>query len=133
MQGVAMDVLNRLVQEDDQSVEAWYLGGWCQSLISIELKAATSPKLDGDPTDAEQTIEDTMKGSRHWLETSMKLYELLDYEDDRLFDHAKELVTELDMVLGMEDEQAEGGEEEYGDEWDGIDGDENGDAEMADM
>ncbi len=126
MQSEAMDVLNRLVQEDDQSVEAWYLGGWCQHLIAERVRST----LNGSGQDSElnQTPEATMKGSRHWLKTSMKLYELLDYEDDRLYDHAKELVAELDTVLGPEDEQAEGGDDEEGDEWDGIESG-DGDAE----
>lgn len=112
MQSEAMDVLNRLVQEDDQSVEAWYLGGWCQYLLADRPKTTNAQNVGDDESDRAQTIEATMKGSRHWLKTSMKLYELLDYEDERLFDHAKELVASLDTVLGPEDEHAGGGDEE---------------------
>ena len=135
MESEAIEVLNRLVQEDDQSVEAWYLGGWCQNLIAEQEMSQTSQTEKGSEreTDRTQTIEAAQKGSRHWLKTSMKLYELLDYEDERLYEHAKELVASLDMVLDPEDEQAEGGEDEYGDEWDGIE-DEDGesDEEMKD-
>jgi hypothetical protein len=66
----------------------------------------------------------------------LKLYELLDYEDERLKDHAIELVTALNQELGVEDGGDE--EEEWQDESDGseigedleaTDGD--GDAEMT--
>ena len=136
MESEAMGVLNRLVQEDDQSVEAWYLGGWCQHLVAEREKSAPSQTLigNGRGSDKAQEIEATMKGSRHWLETSIKLYDLLDYEDERLLEHAEELVTDLDTVLGPEDEQADGGEDEYVDEWEGIEeDDEELDEEMKDV
>jgi predicted Zn-dependent protease len=135
MESEAIEVLNRLVQEDDQSVEAWYLGGWCQNLIAERERSISNQAEKGNDreSDRTQTIEAALKGSRHWLKASMKLYELLDYEDERLYEHAKELVAALDTVLGPEDEQAEGGEDEYGDEWDGIEDDEDeSDEEMKD-
>ena len=134
----AMDVLSRLIQEDDQSVEAWYLGGWCQYLISQREKATlggdgSTTLQNGSKSDATQAVGATMKGSRRWLKQSIRLYELLDYEDDRLFDHARELVTSLDTVLGPGDEQARGGGEEES-EWEGIeDNSEEGDEEMKDI
>lgn len=134
MEGEAIEVLNRLVQENDQSVEAWYLGGWCQNLIAERERSNSNQAEKGNEreSDRTQTIEAAMKGSRHWLNTSMKLYGLLDYEDERLYEHAKEIVAALDTVLGPEDEQADGGEDEYGDEWDGIEDDDESDAEMKD-
>ena len=119
MEHDAMTVLNRLVQEDDQSVEAWYLGGWCQHLIAEKAQASYQPSADdGSPTQAEY-VESAQKSSRHWLKTSMKLYDMFDYEDERLYGHARELVDALDAVLGPEDENAdEGGDEEV--EWEGI-------------
>lgn len=136
MESEAMNVLNRLVLEDDQSVEAWYLGGWCQHLTADRERAAGSQSENGnhDASDQAEDLEATMKGSRHWLKTSIKLYDALDYEDERLFEHAKDIVTKLDMVLGPEDEQTEGGEDEYDDEWDGIEDDEEElDEEMKDV
>ena len=135
MESEALRVLNRLVQEDDHSVEAWYLGGWCQYLLAEREKAAhqNDNRIKANAnSDGEEDVVAAMKGSRHWLKTSMRLYELLDYEDERLFQHAKELVAELDSVLGPEDEQAEAGEE-YDDEWAGIEDDEEVDEEMKDF
>jgi hypothetical protein len=122
----AMNVLNRLVLEDDQSVEAWYLGGWCQYLAA-EREGTTDQAQGVSPED----VEVLQKGSRHWLKTAIKLYELLEYEDTRLFDHARELVAGLDGILGPEDEQAEAGEEEY-EEWGGIADEDDSDDEMKD-
>ena len=36
MEEQALDVLERLVEEDDHSVEAWYLGGWCLNLLAAK-------------------------------------------------------------------------------------------------
>jgi predicted Zn-dependent protease len=134
MEAEAIEVLNRLVQEDDQSVEAWYLGGWCQNLIAEREKSQPNQTENGNDCESDRTqnLEAALKGSRHWLKTSMKLYELLDYEDERLYKHAQELVAALNTVLGPEDEQADGVEEEYGDEWDGIEDDDESDEEMKD-
>lgn len=129
----ASEVLNRLVQEDDQSVEAWYLGGWCQYLLAEHEKARHDDHKTSGEVLEEDNVEATMKGSRHWLKTSMKLYELLEYEDDRLYAHTADLVKQLDAVLGPEDEQAEGEEAEWDDEWTGIGDDEDAaDEDMQD-
>ena len=119
MEGEAMGVLNRLVQEDDESVEAWYLGGWCQYLMAEKAQTSYQPSSDDGLSQGEY-VEAAQKGSRHWLKTSMKLCDLLEYEDDRLYAHAKELVAGLDEVLGPEDENAEEGADGEEDEWEGI-------------
>ncbi|KAB8527803.1 hypothetical protein FH972_025454 [Carpinus fangiana] len=116
----AIDVLDRLVIEDDSSVEAWYLGGWCLTLIA-EKQAKAEEKME----DAEQSA--TLKSSRRWLRRALKLYAALEYEDDRLRDHAEELVAGLAKKLGSE----EGDEDEEEEVWEGIsDEDDDGDQEM---
>nr|POE91152.1 putative assembly chaperone of rpl4 [Quercus suber] len=131
MENDAMFVLERLIMEDDQSVEAWYLGGWCQYLIAEKHKQAgeNDPKMM--PDQDQNAVESAMNGSRHWLNMSLKLHKLLDYEDGRLLEHAKELVTSLDAVLGPEEDEAEGGDEHY-DDWDGIEEEEDEDEVMKD-
>ena len=52
--------------------------------------------------------------SREWLRNGLKLYEMQEYEDERLRDHALELVGGLDAELG---EMGENEEEEEGGEW----------------
>ncbi|KAK1808783.1 hypothetical protein LTR12_016863 [Friedmanniomyces endolithicus] len=134
MEQQAMQVLQRLVAENDQSVEAWYLGGWCQHLMAEKLQATSEEYEDGDAdmrvADPE-SVTTAWKGSRNWLRMALKLFDLLDYEDERLFEHAKALVAELDERLGPDETRPEG-EDGAWEEWDGIaDGDENGEDESA--
>jgi hypothetical protein len=109
MEEDAVEVLERLVQEDDHSVEAWYLGGWCLHLLSEKQDAAN-----------EKTKIALKHASRDWLQNCLKLYTMLEYEDERLKEHAEELVAGLNDTLGpaTEDggEQWEDTEEESGDE-----------------
>lgn len=142
MEVQALQVLERLILEDDESVEAWYLGGWCLYLLAEkekdnEFESETGPSL-------EEKRLDSMTASREWLKQSLKLYQKLDYEDDRLRDHALELVQELNQHLGDDmddDSDAEpafpGADEE--EEWDGEieaesddDDDDDDDHEMKD-
>ncbi|KAF2722550.1 hypothetical protein K431DRAFT_221785 [Polychaeton citri CBS 116435] len=125
METQAFDVLSRLVLEDDQSVEAWYLGGWCQYLT------AQRAHEDGKMSEAE--VAAWLKGSRHWLSVCLKLYRVLEYEDERLKDHASELLSGMRGPLSDEELLAEAEEEEWEGISDGGDGDgEPEDAEMQD-
>ena len=117
----AMEVLDRLVLEDDQSVEAWYLGGWCQYLI-VEAQTERAGGASNGLMNGEQAeIEEDMISSRKWLLNSLRLYEQLKYEDERLGDHAKELVTELNNSLGPPPEDDGADDDEWEDEEAGED------------
>ena len=112
----AVEVVERLVGEDDHSVEAWYLGGW-----GLYLLGTTDEPGRGDPEVANGHEENEQEkqrmariSSREWLRQSLKLYDILDYEDDRLKEHAGELIEELDKILGPSEE---GDQDEEGDEW----------------
>ncbi|KAL8979674.1 MAG: hypothetical protein Q9177_006079 [Variospora cf. flavescens] len=100
MEDDAMGVLERLVEEDDMSVEAWYLGGWCMYLTAER----RSPEKVTNWKASDDVDEDIRKvsliSSRDWLRNSLRLYELQDYEDERLRDHVRELVRDLNSVLG---------------------------------
>lgn len=145
MEDEALGVVERLVQEDDGSVESWYLGGWCLYLL-----AAGRERQNGD--DSEDGMADwdddgekgvivddeeeeknenenlpthSLLSSREWLRQSLKLYELIEYEDERLRDHAVELVREIDKVVGEQEEEEWNGfqddsEEEEKDEMDEV-------------
>ncbi|GAB7338973.1 hypothetical protein MBLNU457_5642t1 [Dothideomycetes sp. NU457] len=108
MEEQAMIVLERLALEDDESVEACYLGGWCLHLLADKRKNAGA---NGSSTKDDEDRIDTLKASRKWLLNALKLYELQDYEDDRLRDHANELVKELEGILGPVPEDADADEE----------------------
>lgn len=121
LEGKAFEIIERLVLEDDQSVEAWYLGGWCNFLRA-------------------QKGAETKETSREWLRNSLRLYRLQEYEDERLREHALELVGSLDTELGgpindeddWEDEDE--GEDDEGSDFEGFpdeDGATSQDVEMT--
>ncbi|KAI1616715.1 NAD-dependent histone deacetylase SIR2 [Exophiala viscosa] len=111
----AMTVLEGLVREDDQSVECWYLGGWCQVLMAQK------------PDAAPEYHTKSQEASKIWLDNCLRLYRVQDYEDDRLKDHALELVQQLNKDLGMEDQMDD--DEAWEDEEE-QDEDEDGDLEV---
>ncbi|KAL8687625.1 MAG: hypothetical protein Q9218_006254 [Villophora microphyllina] len=119
MQTDAMEVLERLVEEDDTSVEAWYLGGWCQYLAMERSKAAPTPgagsAANNDPHESASSA--ALKSSRAWLRNSLRLCEIQDYEDERLKEHALELVKNLDSELGDVEEAEEEEDSAEDDNW----------------
>ncbi|THX87174.1 hypothetical protein D6D04_01026 [Aureobasidium pullulans] len=134
MEEEAMDVLERLALEDDQSVEACYLGGWCLQLMADKKKTQFGDAINNPETEQAKGLLATLRASRSWLLNTLRLYRVLEYEDERLKQHTEELVEAQCQVLGPPPE--EGKEDEEDDEWEGIDeDDEAGDAdeEMAGM
>ena len=142
MEEEALGVVERLVREDDRSVEAWYLGGWCLYLLGAkqrpknkttdvgdtmeDVNGAHGPKdQEQEPAEAEESGEKdlsthSLSSSREWLRQSLTLYQKVEYEDERLKGHAMELVQEIDVIIGQEDEK---GDDEAGEEWNGFGGD----------
>lgn len=119
MEEEAIEVLERLVGEDDSSVEVWYLGGWGLYIMGEKQKAS----IDG-----KDTYKISWISSRQWLNQSMRLFLLQDYEDGRLGEHAKELIAALDNDLGgpaTADEEEEDGASD--------DEDEDEDEEMTEL
>lgn len=119
----ALVVLERLVMDDDESIEAWYLGGWALYLAGEKLRDAKGNSANGE---ASEDLINTWKSSRRWLAQCLKLFEIQEYEDERLGDHAVELVLNINKEIG-EPEEGE-------DEWDvaSDDEDEEEDEEMKD-
>ncbi|KAL8883880.1 MAG: hypothetical protein Q9215_007948 [Flavoplaca cf. flavocitrina] len=108
MENDAMEVLERLIEEDDTSVEAWYLGGWCAYLTAERSKSVRRMTThNGTKGVQDSELEASLVSSRDWLKKSLHLFELQDYEDDRLRDHAAELIRDLDTQLGSADEDDE--------------------------
>jgi tetratricopeptide (TPR) repeat protein len=114
MEDEAIEVLERLIGENDESVEAWYLGGWCLNLIAEKQKASSDM----------ERISPLLRASRDWLDNCLKLYAAFEYEDERLKAHADELLKELNGVVGPSTGEEE---EEEDEDWEDAD---NDDAEM---
>ena len=115
----AIEVLERLVSEDDSSVEVWYLGGWGLYVLGEKQKTGD---LKVENEDGE-SWKISWISSRQWLNHSLRLFKQQDYEDERLGQHAKELLSLLNTELGSD---GGNGDEEEGEEWeDDIDGSED--------
>ncbi|KAK1598029.1 TPR domain-containing protein [Colletotrichum navitas] len=120
MEKEAIEVLERLVGDDDQSVEAWYLGGWALFIIGEKVKGKDESQLDEDDEDWKSTWDT----SRRWLMRCQKLYREQEYEDERLGEHAKELLASINKELGdppAEDED-DGWEDAGSDEDEAMEG-----------
>lgn len=115
----ALEVLERLVSEDDSSVEVWYLGGWGLYIMGEKQKNGEVKTT----TDDGNSWEVSWISSRQWLNHSLRLFKQQDYEDERLGEHAKELLAALETELGGESAYDEEGD---GDDWadEGSDDDE---------
>ncbi|KAH8889507.1 hypothetical protein GQ53DRAFT_748208 [Thozetella sp. PMI_491] len=114
----AYEVADRMIQEDDTSVEVAYLGGFAMHNLG-ETGRTQEP---GD----EETWKAAWRSSRRWLSNCLRLFEAQGYEDEQLGEHAKELLELISTELGE-------GSEDDGD-WEDTDGgedeDEDGDEEM---
>ncbi|KAI2607631.1 TPR-like protein [Hypoxylon fragiforme] len=109
MEQKAIEVLERLVGEDDESVEVWYLGGWGLYVMGEKQKAGDSKEEDWKAS---------WISSRVWLNQCQHLYKLQDYEDEPLGEHAQELLGLIAQELG----EAPAGEEDGEDEdWEDAD------------
>ncbi|QPC75624.1 hypothetical protein HYE68_006376 [Fusarium pseudograminearum] len=120
----ALGVLERLVTDDDTSVEAWYLGGWCL-YITGEKQKTTATKPWNEATKDNEEWKGLWKSSRQWLSQCLKLFAMQEYEDERLGEHAKELLSSINKEIG---EPVEGELDDWEDPSDGENDDD--DAEM---
>ncbi|KAK0672790.1 hypothetical protein QBC41DRAFT_312739 [Cercophora samala] len=118
----AIEVAGRLVDEDDLSVEAWYLGGYGKFMLGERLKEV------GQAGDVDKWRV-VWRSSRKWLSQCLRIFEAEEYEDDRLGEHAQELLgvikTELGETAGddLDEDVWEDTDDGEDDEDDGGDGD----------
>lgn len=129
MEKRALEVCERLVEDDDTSVEAWYLGGLAQYTVGDkEKKAAEETKNGANGDRSEDGWKKEWVRARQWLSQCMLLFEAQEYEDERLGEHAQELLATVNAAVGeLPDE-----EEEEGDGWEDMDEEGGDDQEMAD-
>lgn len=113
----AIEVLERLVGEEDSSVEVWYLGGWGLYILGEKQKNKEVKVENGDG----ESWRVSWISSRQWLDHSLRLFKQQDYEDERLGEHAKELLALINAELGGVSVE----EEEDGDGWEDAGSDED--------
>jgi len=119
MEQDALEVLERLGGEDDESVEVQYLGGWGSYIVGEKEKAAGKPDDEG--------WRATWKSARRWLTRCLLLYEGQEYEDEKLKEHAGELLSAINKEIGEPTD-----EDEDEDAWEDDEEDsEEGDDDMA--
>jgi tetratricopeptide (TPR) repeat protein len=111
----AIEVLERLVGEDDTSVEVWYLGGWGLYIMGEKQKNGEDKAENGDG----ESWRVSWISSRQWLNQSLLLFKQQGYEDERLGEHAKELLAKLNAELGGE--SLNGDQDGDGEEWEDED------------
>ncbi|CEJ90718.1 Putative Tetratricopeptide-like helical [[Torrubiella] hemipterigena] len=109
----ALTVLERLVTDDDESIEAWYLGGWGLYIAGEKLRAAQSSQNGASEN---EDWKDTWRSARRWLAQCLKLYDIQEYEDERLGEHAIELVQSINAEIGEPEEGEEDWDEESDDD-----------------
>ncbi|SPQ18975.1 773709e9-f197-4a41-bbfa-d3f107a1833a [Thermothielavioides terrestris] len=122
MEEQAMAVTERLIAEDDRSVEVLYLGGYARYLRGEKLK-------NKDQASDVETWKASWRSARKWLAQCLKVFQQEEYEDERLGEHARELLESIKGELGesAEDEDDEDAwEDTDGEEdWEGVDSDED--------
>ena len=132
----AAEVVRRLIQEDDQSVEAWYLGGWCLYLVGEKGKRMAEDAVMHDEAQQreleEEFYQSALSKSRLWLQRCLELYPKVEYQDVKLREHALELVAELDKALRNDDNDGEYETSEVDDGDDDSDDDDDDDGENGD-
>ncbi|POS76080.1 TPR domain-containing protein [Diaporthe helianthi] len=135
LQQKAVQVCDRLVLDDDGSVEAWYLGGMAHYTLGEKGKLQASRTENGDKS-AEPT--DSWKKewvrARQWLSQCLLLFEAQEYEDERLGEHAKELLDTVNAEVGElpdDDDDDDDDDDGAGAGWEDVDKDDDEDMDQA--
>ncbi|KAF8937437.1 hypothetical protein EDD21DRAFT_340919 [Dissophora ornata] len=103
----AFTVLNGLIDENDQVPDTLYLFGWANYIAAEE-------SVDSAP-DAEEERREQLDNAREALNACVKLWYATESTDEPLLQHTKELLEQIEQVIGpeVEQEEPEGGEIEY--------------------
>jgi hypothetical protein len=120
MEEQGMEVAELLVDEDDLSVEAWYLGGYARYILGEKMKQAGQPSEGKD-------WKAFWRSSRKWLTQCLRVFRTEEYEDERLGEHAQELLASISNELGEPSEDIDG------DGWEDTDDEEEDDDEDMEM
>ncbi|KAK4117038.1 hypothetical protein N656DRAFT_7179 [Canariomyces notabilis] len=125
MEDEAMEVTERMIGEDDRSVEVLYLGGYARFRSGERLK-------NSDQAPDPEVWKRKWRSSRKWLVRCLRIFQEEEYEDTRLGEHAQELLAILadnksELGESLEDAEDEDAWEDTDDEEDeeGVDDDED--------
>lgn len=133
----ATEVCERLVLEDDESVEAWYLGGFAHYTLGEKLKTTSAPQETTKNGDAGKVVEAWKRHwvrARQWLSQCLLLFEAQEYEDERLGEHAKELLAAInEEAANLPDDDEIEEEEEDGEGWEDVEEETNGGSKDEEM
>ncbi|KAM7192012.1 hypothetical protein V8F33_008590 [Rhypophila sp. PSN 637] len=121
MEEEAIAVNERLISEDDTSVEVWYLGGYGRYTMGEKLKQGEGATKDDDSWQA------FWRSSRKWLTRCLKIFDAEEYEDEKLREHAQELLESIKAELG----EAPDDDDDEDEVWEDTDGEDvDSDVEM---
>ncbi|KAJ1680084.1 hypothetical protein EV182_000706 [Spiromyces aspiralis] len=108
----ALDLLETLQKENDESVDLWYLYGWTYFLRGDSKDVSTEEKSDA------------WNEARDCLERALALAATREYDDSALTEHARELVEKINTQVprreGDDEEEVVPTGDEKG-EWEDID------------
>ncbi|PPQ66214.1 hypothetical protein CVT24_000326 [Panaeolus cyanescens] len=119
----ALLVLHGIMASDDQEVEAWYLEGWCFYLM------AEQAQENGGILD-ELTWQELAKDARDCLETCQVLHRNQDHPDKPLMEHVQELIAKLEAMGIHPSPMEEGDAAGDDDDWESVDGSNEGDGDV---
>ncbi|KAJ2497390.1 hypothetical protein GGH96_005154 [Coemansia sp. RSA 1972] len=115
----ALNVMERLQKEDDESVDLWYLYGWTYYLQGEEAEAKGENKTE------------VFASAHECFNQAIKLATLQEFENDGLVDHARELVAVISSALPSTSDDLDDAAEAQEVDWENISSGDEGDVEMT--
>ncbi|TIC30383.1 hypothetical protein E3Q10_02135 [Wallemia mellicola] len=125
--GEALEITKTALAVDDQDPETWYIAGW---ILFLEGEGQITP-LEGSNHATPRPKEIAWPESKFALESCAKIYEQIEYDDQPLLEHVKELISILNnssIEAKTFDDAEDDNEEGDGDEW--LSDDEQGDMQI---
>lgn len=135
----ALDVLSTIREEDSLLVEGAYLEGWAMYLRAEAVETEPSgptktERIDGEEDENELTPDEYCSESMRALLECAKMFTEQDHPDEGIGAHVKELLGILEKK-GVKPAEGDGDEDGKvdgeGAKWEDLEGDGDGDVEMA--
>jgi hypothetical protein len=136
----ALQVLQGIMSEDDQDVEAWYLEGWCFFLMAEKAKEAGSEveglgwqELAQDARDCLETCQTVSMLGHDTKQVLMiaQLHVQQTHPDLPMLEHVRELTVQLEAAGITPSAPDEGQDDADVEEWEDASDDEGEEMDMA--